>query len=429
MLAYSMNFRRLLILLAVVLNLASADGAWASPKEKVLYRFRAAEDGSKPSSSLVMDASGNLYGTTMQAGEGFSNCNYGCGTVFELMPSGNDEWRFKTIYAFQGGTDGASPSGNLVFHQAGNLYGTTLGGGTVGNCYYQAGCGTVFELSPNSDGSWTETVLYRFQGYPDGFRPSGLTLDATGSLYGTTSVNLEAAGATVYKLSPPQQKGGTWTEQTMTTFPCCGEAANSVLVMDNRGNLIGTTQVQNQFCNKTCGQVFELALVDGEWVETSLYQFAGEGNGANPMAGVILDGDGNLYGATRQGGNNFGVAFQLKHNSPQWNSTLLYNFCSDNNCADGAHPLAGVVFDKSGNLYGTTYDGGTGCNKGYRGCGIVFKLTHTRSGWEEMVLHHFSDDPDGSKPAASLIFDSAGNIYGTTTSGGKDVGTVFEITP
>jgi uncharacterized repeat protein (TIGR03803 family) len=428
--AHSMRFRGFLVLLAGLLNLASAECAWASPREKVLYQFQGTKDGSSPSSSLVLDASGNLYGTTMQGGEGFSNCNYGCGTVFEIRRSAASPWQEKTIYSFQGGTDGFGPSGNLVFDEAGNLYGTTVGGGKLGSCSYQAGCGTIFELSPNSDGSWTETVLYRFQSTTDGFRPAGLILDAAGNLYGTTSVDLEAGGATVYKLSPPQRKGGAWTEQTLTTFPCCGEAANPVLVLDSHGNLIGMTRVQYGFCDDTCGQVFELTPVGGGWVETSLHQFRGEGNGANPMAGVILDSEGNLYGTTRQGGTNFGVAFELKRKGRQWNPILLYNFCSADNCSEGAHSLAGLVFDTAGNLYGTTYDGGTGCDSGYRGCGTVFKLTHTQSGWREAVLHRFADNPDGSKPAAGLILDSAGNLYGTTVSGGAaEAGTVFEIIP
>src|SRR5208283_3490573 len=152
-------------------------------------------------------------------------------------------------------------------------------------------------------------------------------------------------------------------------------------------------------------------------------------NGADPMAGLIFDGQGNLYGTTYKGGNNFGVAFELEAKGHQWNPALLYDFCSADNCEDGAHPLASLVSDKAGDLYGTTFDGGRGCIKGFRGCGIVFKLTKTKSGWRETVLHYFADDPDGSKPAASLIFDSAGNIYGTTTSGGNDLGTVFELIP
>jgi uncharacterized repeat protein (TIGR03803 family) len=428
-----MRLRGLLILLAVFLNLAAANGVWASAKEKVLYRFQGAKDGSNPSSSLVRDASGNLYGTTMQAGEGFSNCNYGCGTVFEVMPLANGHWQTKIIYAFQGGTDGANPSGNLVLDAAGNLYSTTIWGGTPNRCadYNTQGCGTVFELSPNADGSWTEAVLYRFQGNPDGAQPAGLMVDAAGNLYGTSTGNGYTQGASVYKLSPPQQKGGAWTETILTTFDGVFEVPNPGLALDSHGNLFGTTQVPPWgACSSTCGGVFELGHVGGNWVETWLYTFSGGGNGSDPMTGVILDGEGNLYGTTHRGGNNFGVVFELKRTGQQWSLTLLYNFCSANNCADGAHPLAGLVFDKAGNLNGTTYDGGTGCYKGYKGCGLVFKLAPTKSRWRETVIHRFTDNPDGSKPAASLIFDGDGNIYGTTVSGGDaGVGTVFEITP
>jgi uncharacterized repeat protein (TIGR03803 family) len=424
-----MRFRGLLILLAVFLNLASADGAWASPTEKVLYRFRGGKDGYNPTSTLAIDASGNLYGTTNQAGEGYSNCNYGCGTVFEIMPLGNGDWQEKTIYSFQGGTDGAHPSGNLLFDAAGNLYGATLWGGTPSTCeeYTYDGCGTVFELSPNSNGNWTETVLYRFQGNGDGAQPAGLIFDQAGNLFGGTAGNVYTQAATVFELSPPQRKSRTWTEQTLAGFGCCGEAPNAALALDSHGHLFGTTQAP---CNTTCGQVFELANVGGVWFETSLYNFPGGGNGADPMAGVIFDGKGNLYGTTHQGGNNFGIAFELKHTGGQWRPALLYNFCTANNCKDGAHPVATLIFDKAGNLYGTAYDGGTGCSKGYKGCGTVFKLTNTKSGWKETIIHRFADDPDGSQPAEGLTLDNAGNLYGTTMSGGNvGVGTVFEIIP
>src|SRR5579872_691369 len=160
----------------------------------------------------------------------------------------------------------------------------------------------------------------------------------------------------------------------------------------------------------TCGRVFELAHLNGTWTETSLYQFPIGGNGHNPMASVIRDGNGDLYGTTYRGGNNFGVVFKLSMTGGQWHSTLLYDFCSSNHCGDGAHPLAGLVFDEAGNLYGTTYEGGNGCGKGFRGCGTVFKLAHAKSGWRETVLHRFGNEPRGSNPAASLIFDNAGNL-------------------
>ncbi len=425
---HSMRVRRLLTVVSLFLSLMSANPTWARAKEKVLYAFGGVGDGAFPYSSLTWDASGNLYGTTMHGGN-LSICSAGCGTVFKLTPSADGHWREKALYAFQAGTDGAYPIGNLVFDAVGNLYGTTAWGGTPNKCTdaYLVGCGTVFELSPNSDGSWSETVLYRFQGSGDGSQPGFLIFDAAGNLYGTSTGSGYTDGATVFELSPPRKPGGTWTEQVLYAFDNTFETPNASLALDAHGNIFGTTQAP--YCNQTCGRVFELSPINGSWVETSIYQFPTGGNGDNPMAGVTLATDGDIYGTTYKGGNNFGVAFKLSITSGQWHSTLLYNFCSDNKCGDGAHPLASLVFDKAGNLYGTTYDGGRGCAN--QGCGTVFKLTHTKSGWTRTLLYRFANDPRGSNPAASLIFDNAGNLYGTTVydAGGGGFGTVFEITP
>ena len=426
-----MSFGRSLMPLILILSLALTNHARAGPTEHVLHGFPRVGGGFDPASSLVLDASGNLYGTS-QAG-GSSNCSSGCGVVFELTPSANGRWKEKVLYTFQGGTDGGGPAGNVLFDALGNLYGTTEWGGTPSGCpeEYHDGCGTVFQLSPNPDGSWTESVLYRFQGSPDGSQPAGLNFDAAGNLYGTSTGNYNAQGATVYELSPPRQRGGEWTERILAAFDGLFEVPNAGLAIDSHGNLFGTTQVPYWgSCTETCGQVFEIARKNGTWATTTLYAFPGGGNGASPAAGVIFDSKGNLYGTTRDGGNNFGIAFKLRHQGKQWKPALLYNFCSSNNCADGAHPLAALVFDQSGTLYGTTYSGGRGCYTGPNGCGVVFELSKTKSGWRETILHRFTNDPDGSKPAASLIFDDTGNIYGTTFAGGDvGAGTVFEIVP
>jgi len=399
----------------VALVLTPAAGATA--REKVLYRFTGGTDGAYPSSSLVLDASGPLYGTT-SAGGNTNECtgsdSQGCGVVFELTSS-NGKWQESVLYAFQGGTDGWDPSGNLLFDAAGNIYGTTLYGGTGTGC--TSGCGTVFELSPNGDGSWTETVLHSFQADFDGAFPAGLTADASGNLYGVTT----SGWGTVYELSPSQ--GGAWKEARL----CSTNSSSPGLVLEDKDNLYFTQGSTYEY-----GSVSEVKRIGKLWHETDLYDFHGGGNGGEPKAGVIVDKDGNLYGTGDEGGNDFGIAFELKRSAGQWKESMLYNFCSRNNCADGARPQAPLVFDQAGNLYGTTANGGTGCTF-QGGCGVVFKLAHTKAGWMETVLHTFRDGRDGASPTQGLTLDGKGNIYGTTPAGGAGpnggYGTVFEVTP
>jgi hypothetical protein len=411
-----------LISLTFGLILGSALNARAGATEKVLYRFTGGLDGGDPSSSLVRDAKGNLYGAAAVGGTVNGSCGLGCGVVFELSPSGGGHWKESVLYAFKGAPDGANPGGDLVFDASGNLYGTTAGGGTSTSCN-SSSCGTVFELSPHSDGSWSETVLYDFQDYPDGAVPDGLTFDASGNLYGIAEGGSSGRGA-VYELSPPLRHGGRWTETILYNFSGFG-MLNSGLVFDGQGNLYGTYyDIDIQFCtpNVGCGAVFELKQAHGQWTEADLYDFLGDGNGGQPAAGVILDSKGNLYGTGAQGGNNWGIIFELRHSAGHWKESMLYNFCSRNNCSDGAFPLAGLVMDSNGILYGTTLWGGS-CLY----CGVVFKLAHTENGWTESVLHDFQGG-DGAGPTQSLILDDRGNLYGVA-GGGTEGGIVFEVTP
>ena len=345
--------RRFSILLGFALMLLVTPGLQAAARERVLYRFSGGSDGAFPSSNLVMDASGNFYGTASHGGN-TSDCTGtvpGCGVVFDLT-SVNGKWQENVLYAFQGGEDGLEPSGNLVFDAAGNIYGTTYGGGTGTACTAIPGCGTVFELSPNGDGSWTETVLYSFQDGGDGALPEGLTIDASGNLYGANITGATEFGA-VFELSPPRQKGGKWKETTLYSFQAFEIQPNPGLVFDGKGNLYGSWD-QLYSCYPGCGDVFELTPSGKRWTETDLFAFAGGGDGGEPMAGVIVDSKGNLYGTGAEGGNNWGVAFELKFSDGKWAEVILHNFCDQNNCADGAAPEAPLVFDQAGNLYGTT---------------------------------------------------------------------------
>jgi len=420
------------VLLGLGLMLLLASAAQAAAHEKILYRFSGGTDGAFPSSNLVLDASGHLYGTASQGGN-TNDCTGsvpGCGVVFELTPSGSGKWREAVLYAFQGGTDGLEPSGNLVFDSVGNIYGTTYGGGTGTACTAIPGCGTVFELSPQGDGSWKETVLYSFQDGGDGALPVGLTMDSSGNLYGATITGGTEFG-TVFELSPPRHEGGAWKETTLYSFQAFEIQPNPGLVFDAKGNLYGSWY-QLYSCYSGCGAVFELKRVGKSWQETDLYDFPGGGYGGEPMAGVILDSKGHLYGTGAEGGNNWGIAFELKRSGGQWAEVILHNFCSLNNCADGSGPQAPLVFDNAGNLYGTTEWGGTGCSFS-QSCGVVFKLARTKFGWKETVLHSFKGEPDGSSPIEGLTLDGNGNLYGTTWGGGKGrnsgYGTVFEVTP
>jgi uncharacterized repeat protein (TIGR03803 family) len=421
---------KLSILLGLAVTLLLAAAAQAATHEKVLYRFTDGSDGAYPN-SLILDDVGNIYGTAQWGGD--LNCsngwpNSGCGVVFELSPSGHGKWRERVLYAFQGGTDGIQPVGNLLFDSSNNLYGTTLGGGTDSSCNEPPGCGTVFELSPQGDGTWTETVLYSFQNGSDGSAPIGLTFDASGNLYGVTDMGGTVNSPRIYELSPPEKKGGAWTETTIYTMQNYSWAAPELL-FDGGGNLYSTW-----FPNGCCGGVFELKYVDRNWQYTDLYDFQGGGNGGEPLSGVLFDNKGNMYGTGVSGGNDWGIAFELKRVRGEWTQIMLHNFCSLNKCADGAGPYAPLVFDQAGNLYGTTEVGGATCSADRDGCGVVFKLAPMKTGkWEETVLYSFQGGLDGYGPGYSVTLDGKGHIYGTTqmggTSSGQGYGTVFEVTP
>ncbi len=363
------------------------------------------------------DAASNRRGTTNEGGTYYS------GTVFELTPEASGNWTEKVL-----GHVGRSPSptgfvdenGALISDAAGNLYGTTEYGGTYG-------CGVAFELTPESGGSWTEKVLHSFGDSTDGISPSqaGLIFDAAGNLYGTTS-NKQG---TVFELTPT--KDGGWTEKILHSFNGTdGGFPFAGLTIDAAGNLYGTTYEGGTY---NSGTVFELTPTKGGgWTEKVLHSFGNGADGAFPRAGLIFDSAGNLYGTTSQGGaynscmptiprNNIstcGTVFELTPKAGgRWTERVLYSF--NHNGTDGYDPLAGLIFDAAGNLYGTTSMGGSENGRGcFLGCGTVFELTPTKGGgWTEKVVHNF-DGTDGVSPSAGLIIDAAGNLYGTTNEHG-----------
>jgi uncharacterized repeat protein (TIGR03803 family) len=419
------------------------NGAHANWKEKVLYTFTGGSDGGEPDAPLVFDGSGNLYGTA--SGGGNPNCQngYGCGTVFELTHSG-DGWTQTVLYSFNG-PDGADPRPGLIFDSAGNLYGSTVFGGSSSSCTYVLGCGTVFELSPNGDGSWAKTTLYNFAGGNDGQNPqAALILDKDGHhLYGTTyygGAGKCAAGigcGTVFELV--RSSGGNWTERVMYSFLGGSDGIYAVggVVLGKPGNLYGTTERggSNGCYGDGCGTIFRLKLSNGSWKETVLFRFSGSKDGAFPESGLIFDMAGGWYGTTSEGGNlscnvfngigGCGTVFRLSRSRYRWRESVLYSFTAG---TDGAYPLDNVILHGA-SLYATTSVGGNaGCYGG--GCGTVFKLTRSSNGWKEKVLYRFTGGDDGAYPFASPIFDAVGNLYAPTNNGGPNqTGVVFELKP
>jgi uncharacterized repeat protein (TIGR03803 family) len=415
----------LLALLALVL---SGIGALATAQEiTVLHSFdENGKDGYQPRASLIADAAGNLYGTTSVGGSN-AGClaGIGCGTVFELSPAAGGGWTEKILHNFNdNGRDGYSPFPSLIFDSAGNLYGTTYFGGIY---YY----GMVFELSPKPNGEWEERSLHSFNNNgKDGQDPyGGLVFDADGNLYGTTVYGGAYFQGTVFELS--RNVRGGWRERVLHSFGqgTDGGFPYAGVIVDAKGNVYGTTITGGSTTGclglAGCGTVFELSPTTSPrvWTEKVLCRFTGNGElGAVPYAGLIFDASGNLYGTTSQGGTGtLGTVFEL---SPMpggdWVENVLHNFSG----TDGIGPYAGLIFDPSGNLYGTTTGGGA------YGHGTVFELAHSAGGtWTEIVLVSFTGGM-GYVPQGGLIFDSAGNLYGTTIDGGVSAdGTVFKLTP
>ena len=374
---------------------------------KILYSFQNQAAGGYPYASLISDKAGNLYGTTF--GGGGNACEFGCGTVFKLTPDGTET----VLHTFTGGSDGSLPRGSLIMDKAGNLYGTTESGGSGGG---DCGCGTVFKLAPDG----TETILYSFKAGNDGYSPfGGVIADKAGNLYGTTLEGGNGGGSgIVFKLAPDG------TETVLHAFSGTdGSSPFAGLIADKAGNLYGTTSGGGSGdveCG--CGVVFKVAP---NGAETVLYSFKSFDDGRTPFGGLMADKAGNLYGTTTVGGSGTacsigcGTVFKL---APDGTETILYAFKGGK---DGAEPYGGVI-EKSDSLYGTTtYGGDIGCDEGF-GCGTVFRIA---SGGVEKVLHAFpSGTQDGYGPYASLLAGKAGTLYGAAYSGGSgQLGTVFEL--
>jgi uncharacterized repeat protein (TIGR03803 family) len=336
-------------------------------------------------------------------------------TTWILAGSAQATSQFQVLHHFAN-APGSTPVAALVADSAGNFYGTTKYSGN--NVCGGNACGVVFEISPESGGGWTYHVIHEFDG-PHGSEPeAGLIFDSSGNLYGTTYGGGAYGRGTVYELS---SSGNKWTERVLHNF---GSYKNDVanprgsLTLDGSGNLYGTGSVGGT--SFSYGGVFELKRSGAKWQEKVICNFTGGSDGGIPSANLIWDSAGNLYGTTFGGGSTncsypgCGVVFELTPSSSgNWAETVLYSF---GGVDDGFQPLSGLIFDTAGNLYGTTYSGST-----------VFELTPSTGGWTLNVLHTFGGS-DGDFPAAGVVLDSAGNLYGTTLEGGNvGVGVVFEL--
>jgi uncharacterized repeat protein (TIGR03803 family) len=396
---------------ALVISMAFASEP-AISAEKALYSFQGGNDGKQPEAGVIEDSAGNLYGTT-EAGGGGTGCGGpegdGCGTIFALAPDGTET----VPHAFAGGCDGAGPAAGLVADKAGNFYGTTAGGGVCGG---EAGYGTVFKLAPDG----TETVLYAFKGGKDGIVPvSTLIMDKKGNLYGTTATggnpppcngNGDGCG-TVFQVTPEGKKKSLYSFQGGSD----GSDPAAGVIMDKAGNLYGTTVEGG---NSNNGTVYKISA-DG--TETTLYAFGVAPDGQAPLGGLVSDSSGNLYGTTFAGGSNDrGTVFKV---TPDGTESVLHSFSGG---TDGYLPEAGLIMDKAGNLYGTTYNGGGARACPNSGCGTVFKLAPDGT---ETVLYGFKTRSSGRHPAAPLFMGKHNVLYGTTPVDGNDNdGAVFSVT-
>lgn len=366
----------------------TATAAQAGHKLRVLYSFTGKKDGSNPHGPLLQDKQGNLYGTTIQGGSS------GYGTVFRLSPDGTQT----TLYSFSGGEDGHYAYGGLAQDKSGNLFGVTIFGGAYAE-------GNVFRL----DTAGKVKVLHAFAGRPDGSTPeSGLTLDKAGNLYGTTPYGGYGPG-TVYKLAPDG------TESILHNFADGahdGAYPYGGVTMDAHGNMYGTTNDGGSGgMQQGPGIVYKLSA-NGKF--GVLYHFAAGSDGGYPAAAPALDASGNLYGTTIAGGDfGEGVLYKL---APDGTFSVLHSFGGS---GDGEYGLGRPVLDRDGSLYGVTKEGGGTCS-----CGTVFKLAPDGT---YSVLHRFAGK-DGREPADGLTIDKHGNLLGTTYEGGKnDAGVVFRI--
>ncbi len=404
-----MTLRRALALASLSMLLAALPLSAAS-SETVLYSFNKGAHGQSPNGGLVLDAKGNLFGTTSQGGILHNNCGTsGCGTVFKVTAAGVES----VLHSFTGTSgDGSIPATGLVQDASGNLYGVTVAGGNGGH-------GTIFKVTS----AGAETVLYKFTGLSDGATPdAGLMRDAKGNLYGTTfGGGLKAQGA-VFELTP------AGLENALFSFNGSDGALPKSTLIEAGGTFYGTASAGGgaAACVGGCGVVFQLTP---NGTQTILHTFTGGADGAFPVGSLVRDAQGNLYGTATNGGRlnkacptGCGTVYKLAPGpGATWTFTVLHKFTGE---GDGYYPAGGLVQDPKGNLYGLT--GGNTC-WGNTCAGSLYEVTPAGV---ETVLYKFKGTTDGQFPSGALVLDAEGNLYGTTYLGGAyGYGTVFKVTP
>ena len=399
----------------------------------VLHPFGSGpSDGANPITGVTIDGHGNLYGTAQSGGHVGGPCGNGCGTVFELKRVGSG-FLYNPLYSFQGGNDGAEPETALTIGPNGSLYGTTIYGGGSGNY------GTVFNLKPSptfcqtTSCPWRETQILDLNGFEGGEAFGQLTFDASGNIYGTAASGGSGGQGVVFELSP---SNGNWTENILYSFTVGrnggGYQPLAGVIFDRAGNIYGTSQWGSQ---GGYGAVYQLTPNGDSWTETTLYSFTGGNDGGRPNAKLLMDAAGNLYGTTPwvPETNNPGTVFELTPSGGGWTYHLLYSFPM---AAEGAGGVGSLAMDHAGNLYGTaSFEGNQGC---YYGCGIIYELSPSANGWSYTELYDFTGGTDGYYPYSGVVLDSDGNLYGTAQYGGSGAdclngagscGTVWELSP
>jgi uncharacterized repeat protein (TIGR03803 family) len=409
------------LLLSALLFLTGAANAASTT---VLHEFGLGQDGASPSSSIIFDSAGNIYGETASGGTG--PCTGGCGTVYRISPDGTG-FKETGSYSFRGPThgDGRTPQGALIMDSAGNLYGVTSNGGTKDS-------GTVFKLTPGSNGAWTESVLYAFgvaSGQAGGIGPSGkLLLDGSGNLYGVTAGGGSRNGGVVFELTP--SASGPWTETVLHSFAPAGKLDGNQpvgIIFDSAGDIFGVTSFGGTESVEGAGTVFELVNESGLWAYRSVHTFAPTGeNLQTPNGGMVFDSSGNLYVGMSRGGRGGAGVVELIPNGNKYAPAALYSFLGE---GLPPAPYEALVFDNSGNLYSASYPGGpgSGCDIG---CGLVYKLSPGEPHWIPTQVDLTTDGVLGGEPFGGVTLDSQGNIYvATAINGTHGGGALFRINP